>query len=129
MPDQENLPTLLLHWSKAEPVRCRQNEDGSFRVMYLGEWLRVTSDPASHGTIIAAVLGGCQENLIYCEIEFTPRYQDYPNTLEIGCIHKMFRYREGEDVISSVPVLLLTEYLERLEKRMPAWVEELKSKN
>jgi hypothetical protein len=117
MANQKILQSLLLNWSKAEPSRCKQIEEDSFVVLYLGEWLPASSKTNTHGNIIVSVLEGCQENAIYCEIEFTPRYEDDPATLQVGCIHKMFRYREGEAIINSVPELLLTEYLERFTDR------------
>lgn len=109
-----DLRSLLSQWANLEPHRCRQQDENRFEVLYLGEWLAVTDQRASHGSIIAAVLAGCQDNQIYCSIDYTPRWEDQAATVEVGCIPKMFRYREGDEVISSIPVLLLVEYLERL---------------
>lgn len=112
-----DLRSLLSQWANLEPQRCRQQGEKHFEVLYLGEWLAVTDQRANHGSIIAAVLAGCQDNQIHCAIDYTPRWEDQAATVEVGCIPKMFRYREGDEVISSIPMLLLVEYLERLRKR------------
>lgn len=62
------------------------------------------------------MLAGCHENNIHCEIDYTPRYEQQPPTVEVGCIPKTFRWNVGEEIISSIPILLLEEYLERLEQ-------------
>lgn len=112
-----DLHSLLLQWTTLEPQRCRQQDDIHFEVRYLDHWLTITDQPVSHGNIIAAVLAGCQENQIYCTIDYTPRYENIAATIEVGCIPKMFRYRDGDEVISSIPTLLLMEYLSRLQRR------------
>ncbi len=104
-------------WAGIEPQRCRQRDDIGYDVNYVGHWIAVTPQPTSHGTIMAAVLGGCQDHRIHCAIDYTPRYKDQPPTVEVGCIPKMFRWDEGDEVVSSIPVLLLTEYLEQLGGR------------
>ena len=113
---ESELQSLLSRWAAVEPQRCRQRDDFSFDVEYLGQWIAVTAQPISHGSIIAAVLAGCHDNNIHCEIDYTPRYEQRPATVEVGCIPKAFRWEEGEKVISSIPILLLEEYLERLER-------------
>jgi hypothetical protein len=112
--EERELRLLLSQWAAVEPQRCRQQDDDCFEVLYSDRWMEVTAQPASHGTIIAAVLEGCHSNQVYCEIEYTPRYEDQPPTIEVGCIYKAFRWDEGDEVIYSIPSLLLTEYLERL---------------
>jgi hypothetical protein len=76
----------------------------------------ITAQRESQGAIIAAVLEGCHQNRIYCNIEYTPRYEDEQPTVQVGCIHRAFRWDEGEGVIYSIPNLLLTEYLEQLQE-------------
>jgi hypothetical protein len=76
----------------------------------------VTAQLFSHGAIIASLLAGCQENNIHCKIDYTPRYEQQPATLEVGCIPRAFRWDEGEENISSIAILLLEEYLDRLER-------------
>ncbi len=112
---ERELQSLLAKWAAIEPQCCRRNSDSSFDVRYLSDWLKVTAQPASHGTIIAAVLSGCQDNQIHCEIDYTARYEDHAAEIQVGCVPGMFRYDLGDEAISSIPVLLLTEYLERLE--------------
>jgi hypothetical protein len=114
---EEELPTLLAQWARMEPERCRKLDDLRFDVEYLGYWIPITALPISHGAIIASVLSGCQANRIHCEIDYTPRYEQQPATVEVGCIPRAFRWDEGEEIISSIPSLLLQEYLERLEQR------------
>jgi hypothetical protein len=114
---ESELRSLLSRWAAVEPQRCRQRDDFSFDVEYLGHWIAVSTQPISHGSIIASVLAGCQENNIHCEIDYTPRYEQQPATVEVGCIPKAFRWNQGEEIISSIPILLLEEYLERLEQR------------
>ena len=114
---ESELRSLLSRWAAGEPQRCRQRDDFNFDVEYLGHWIAVSAQPISHGTIIASVLAGCQENNIHCEIDYTPRYEQQQATVEVGCIPKAFRWNEGEEIISSIPILLLEEYLERLEQR------------
>ena len=113
-----DLHSLLVRWTTLEPQRCRQQDDNHFQVLYLGYWLSATDQPASHGNIIAAVLAGCQDNQIYAYIDYTPRYENEKATVEVGCIPKRFCYREGDEVISFIPMLLLMEYLERLEEKI-----------
>jgi len=115
MSDKE-LKSLLSRWAAVEPRRCRQRDDSTFDVEYLGHWIGVTAEPISHGAIIASVFAGCQEHNIHCAIDYTPRYEKQPAMVEVGCIPKAFRWDEGEEVISSIPILLLEEYLERLER-------------
>jgi hypothetical protein len=114
---ESELRSLLSRWAAVEPQRCRQRDDFSFDVEYLGHWIAVSAQPLSHGTIIVSVLAGCHENNIHCEIDYTPRYEQQPASVEVGCIPKTFRWNEGEEIISSIPILLLEEYLERLEQR------------
>lgn len=114
MPEQE-LRSLLARWAAVEPQRCRQRDDSSFDVEYLGHWIAISAQRDSHGAIIASVLAGCQANNIHCAIDYTPRYEQQPATVEVGCVPKAFRWDQGEEVISSVPTPLLEEYLERLE--------------
>ncbi|MBI1763273.1 MAG: hypothetical protein HYR56_17755 [Acidobacteria bacterium] len=113
---QAEIEALLAKWATAEPQRCRK-VDGQFEALYFGNWLKVDAARAHHGNIIAAVLDACHANSIYCEIEYTPRYEKQPPSIEVGCIPKMFRWDEGDEVIASIPELLLTEYLERVDKR------------
>ena len=113
---ERELSSLLSRWAALEPLRCRQRNDSSFDIEYLGDWIAINAQPISHGTIIASVLAGCQENNIHCEIDYTPKFEQQPAMVEVGCIPKAFRWDEGEEVISSIPVLLLEEYLERLER-------------
>jgi hypothetical protein len=115
MAEERDLKSLLSQWAAVEPQRCRQKDDTRFDVQYSGQWLPVTDDSASHGSIIAAVLEACHNNRIYCCIEYTPRYEDEPPTIQVGCVHKAFLWDEGEEVISSIPSFLLTEYLEQLQ--------------
>ncbi len=124
--DEDDLQSLLTYWAKVEPQRCHHLEGDCFEVKYYDQWITVKPNTASHGAIIAAVLEACQEHSIYCKLEFSPRYEEEPNTIQVGCIHKVFRYREEDDVIAYTPLLLLTEYLEQLEGRPPSWVEELR---
>lgn len=112
---EHELHTLLVRWAELEPERCRLRDDAGFEVYYLSHWIAVTTQPISHGAIIAAVIGGCQENRVHCTIDYTPRYRDEPPTLEVGCIPRAGSYDSGDSVISSIPVLLLGEYLERME--------------
>ncbi|MEK6324752.1 MAG: hypothetical protein AABN33_24180 [Acidobacteriota bacterium] len=112
---ESELRSLLSRWAAVEPKRCRQRNDFSFDVAYLGQWITVTVQAISHGAIIASVLAGCQENEIFCSIDYTPRYDQQPASVEVGCVFRAFRYAEGEEVISSIPGLLLKEYLEQLE--------------
>jgi hypothetical protein len=65
---ESELRSLLSRWAAVEPQRCRQRDDFSFDVEHLGHWITLTAQPIGHGAIIAAVLGGCQENEIYCSI-------------------------------------------------------------
>jgi len=106
---ERELSSLLSRWAALEPQRCRQRDDLSFDVDYIGRWITVTAQPISHGAIMAAVLNGCHENSFHCEIDYTPKYEQQPATVEVGCIPKAFRWNEGEEVISSIPVLLLEE--------------------
>lgn len=115
MSDRE-LKSLLSRWAAVEPKRCRHRDDSSFDVEYLGHWIEVGAQPISHGAIIASILAGCQENNIHCAIDYTPHYEQKPAMVEVGCIPKAFRWDEGAEVISSIPTLLLEEYLERLER-------------
>jgi len=115
MAEDLELKSLLSQWAAVEPVRCRQKGDTRFDVQYSGEWLPVTDKAANHGTIIAAVLEACHSNQIYCQIEYTPPYEDSPPEIQVGCIYKVFRWDEGDEVVYSIPSLLLTEYLERLQ--------------
>ena len=126
--DEENLQSLLAYWARIEPQRCHYLEDDCFEVKYYDQWIAVKPDITSHGAIIAALLHACQEHSIYCKLEFTPRYEETPHTIQVGCIYKVFRYREEDDVITDIPLLLLTEYLERLENRLPTWVEDVHKK-
>ena len=114
---RQELTSLLLRWAAIEAQRCRRRDEDSFEVLYLGCWMAVTADSAGHGPIIAAVLGGCEENRIHCEIDYTPRYEREPANISVGCIPRMFRFDEGDEVIASIFLLLLMEYLERLEDR------------
>lgn len=113
---EHELRSLLSRWAAVEAQRCRQREDSSFDVEYLGHWIEVSANPASHGAIIASVFAGCQANNIHCVIDYTPRYEQKPAMVEVGCIPKAFRWDEGDEVVSSIPVLLLEEYIERLER-------------
>lgn len=115
MTEERELKSLLSQWAAAEPQRCRRKDDDRFDVWYSAQWLPVTDNAESHGSIIAAVLEACHSNQIYCCIEYTPRYEDEPSTIQVGCVHKAFLWDEGEEVISSIPPFLLTEYLERLQ--------------
>jgi hypothetical protein len=114
MVDHE-LIQLLLQWSATEPHRCQQKDDRNFDVLYAGQWMAVTAEPASHGALIASILEGCHANKIYCNIEYTPAFEDELPTVQVGCIHRAFRWDEGDEAIYSIPKLLLTEYLERLQ--------------
>jgi len=111
---EQELQSCLSRWAAIEPRRCRRQDDASFEVQYLGHWMVVTPQPPSHGTIIAAVLGGCEDNRIHCAIGYEPRYKNEPATIEVGCIPKMFSFNRGDEVIASIPVLLLDKYLEQL---------------
>lgn len=115
MAEERELKSLLSQWAAVEPQRCRQKDDTKFDVRYSGQWLPVSDDSASHGLIIAAVLEACHSNRIYCCIEYTPRYEDEPPAIQVGCVHKAFLWDEGEEVISSISPFLLTEYLEQLQ--------------
>jgi hypothetical protein len=108
------LPALLSQWAATEPERCRQVDDFGFEVRYAACWLKASADPGGHGAIIASVLEGCQQHQIYCDIEFTPRDEEQPPTVEVGCVHKVFRWDEGDEAVYAIPTLLLAEYLERL---------------
>ena len=79
---ESELRSLLSRWAAVEPQRCRQRDDFSFDARYLDLWIIVTAQPLSHGAIMAAVLGACQENGIYCSIAYTPRYEQEPEQLK-----------------------------------------------
>jgi hypothetical protein len=113
-PERE-LHSLLSRWAAIEPARCRQRDETRFDVQYAGHWITVTDQPSSHGAIIVAVFEGCQAHRLHCAIDYTPRYEDHPATVEVGCVPRMFRWDEGDEVVFSIPALLLTEYLERLK--------------
>ena len=109
------LKQLLSQWAAIEPHRCRQKDDGQFDVLYAGHWAAATAESADHGALIASILEGCHANKIYCNIEYTPAFEDESPTVQVGCIHRAFRWDEGDEAIYSIPQLLLTEYLERLQ--------------
>ena len=113
--DEQELKSLLTQWAAIEPQRCRRRDDDRFDVQYSGQWTPITAQPESHGAIIAAALEGCHQNRIYCNIEYTPRYEEEPLMVAVGCIHRAFRWDDGEDAIYSIPSLLLAEYLEQLQ--------------
>jgi hypothetical protein len=114
---EHELLSLLSGWAAIEPQRCRQLDDVSLELEYLGQSITITAQPISHGSIIASVLAGCQENKIYCSIGYTASHDQQHASVDVGCVFRASRYEQGEEVISSIPDLLLREYLERLEQR------------
>lgn len=114
MVDHE-LKQLLSQWAGSEPYRCQQKDDSHFDVLYVSRWMAVTADSASHGTLTASILEGCHANKIYCNIEYTPAFEDESPTVQVGCIHRAFGWDEGDKAIYLISKLLLTEYLERLQ--------------
>jgi hypothetical protein len=116
--ENRELKPQLAQWAIVEPQRCRQIDADHFEVLYAEQWFNVTDQPPSHGLIIAAALEACWSRQIYCQIEYSPGYQDDPAEIRVGCIYKAFRYtfeEESREFIQMIPALLLLEYLERLE--------------
>jgi hypothetical protein len=113
---EDHLGSLLSKWSVLEPDRCRRKDTTSFKVLYADNWMEVTSDSTSHGLIVAAAMEGCHKNRIYFNIDYTPEHKEQSAQIEVGCIPKMFRWDKGDDVVYNIPILLLEEYLDRLQK-------------
>ena len=120
-----SLTELLMQWAGCNAERCRVAAGNRFAVLYQGQWLSVTSAPEHHGTIIAAILEACQGKGFHFKITYTPRYESEPECVQVGCIPRFFRYREGETAITMIPVLLLQEYLDRFTGEI-SWLDKSK---
>ncbi len=112
---QKELKLWLIRWAKAEPERCRRGKDSIFELLCAGKWLPVNLQPEDYGLILGSLLTGCHDHRIYCCIEYEPQYNDRPPTVSVGCIPRMFAWNDGDEAIASIPILLLEQYLERLQ--------------
>jgi hypothetical protein len=110
---------LLERWANLEPERCRPEGGNIFEVLYQGEWYPVSSHhPASHGTLISALLEACQARDYLYSIERVPRGDsDATPQILVGVgMRDAWRSKEGDRLAHLVPELLLSEYLGCVER-------------
>ncbi len=120
-----SLAELLTQWAGCDAERCHVAAGNQFAVLYQGRWLSVTAELEHHGAIIAAIMEACQSQGFHFKIDYTPRDESEPECVQVGCIPRVFRYREGETAITMIPVLLLQEYIDRFTGEI-SWLDKSK---